>query len=116
MCEGVDDPASLVMVLHPPPHGTLLDQAPALDDDLNIEMRGGVVQMASVGSHAVRQVIEEVQPLLTLHGHVHESAAEQKLGRTLCINPGSEYTTGILRGALIGLDPDGIATHQMISG
>jgi Icc-related predicted phosphoesterase len=116
MCDGVEDPESLVMVLHPPPHGTLLEQAPALDDELNIEMRGGAVQMRSVGSLAVREVIEEVQPLLALHGHVHESAAEQKLGRTLCINPGSEYTTGILRGALIGLSRDGIEAHQMVSG
>jgi uncharacterized protein len=116
MSAELENPSSALMVLHPPPFGSLLDQAPALDEDLNMEVRGGNVQMASVGSRAVREVIEEAQPLLALHGHVHESAAEQKLGRTWCINPGSEYTSGILRGALVGLAPDEVVTHQLVSG
>jgi len=112
----VSDTSSMIMVLHPPPYGTRLDQAPAINEEFRLEVRGGEVQMRAVGSRAVRELIEEAQPLLALHGHVHESAAEQLLGRTLCVNPGSEYTTGILRGALIGLGRDRVESHQVVAG
>jgi Icc-related predicted phosphoesterase len=71
--------------------------------------------MGSVGSTAVRDFILEAQPLLSLHGHVHESQAAQKLGRTLCINPGSEYTAGSLACAIVTLT-NGSPEYQFTSG
>jgi len=56
------------------------------------------------------------QPLLSLHGHIHESRGVAKIGRTTAINPGSEYGEGVLRAALINLTPDGILSHQLIAG
>ncbi len=58
-----------VLLFHTPPHETRLDRA-ALDgraiDDVPLDVH--------VGSIAVRRFIEETQPLVTLHGHIHESA------------------------------------------
>ena len=58
-----------------------------------------------VGSHAVRQVVEQYQPLLGLFGHIHEAKGTAHLGRTLCINPGSLYEQGRLQGAIVNLTP-----------
>lgn len=110
------DPGHLIAVLHPPPYDSQLDLAPRLREDYSIVMTGGQAQMVPVGSTAVRQFIEETQPLLGLHGHVHESAGSTHIGRTLCINPGSEYTQGVLDGAIIGLAAGGVRSHQFVSG
>ena len=61
-------------------------------------------------------VIEEYQPLLGLHGHIHESRGAQKAGRTLLINPGSEYSEGILKGVIIMLDKKKIKDYVFTSG
>jgi uncharacterized protein len=75
------------------------------------------VVMESVGSEAVRRVIERHQPLLSLHGHIHESRGAIKIGKTLCINPGSEYADGVLQGALVELNArKGIKKYQLPSG
>jgi Icc-related predicted phosphoesterase len=87
---------------HAPPYGTGLDEAPALDDQLR-PTHGGAV-MKPVGSTAVRNAILEHQPLLSVHGHIHESRGIKRLGRTLAINPGSVYGDGVLQGAVIDLD------------
>ena len=71
--------------------------------------------MIPVGSTAVRAAIERYQPMLALHGHVHESAGATRLGRTLCINPGSEYHTGRISGCLIQLRADRVV-HQFVAG
>ena len=97
----VEDPANLIAVLHPPPRGTELDQAPMIDSDFKVQISGGDVKMGPVGSRAVREFIDQRQPLLGLHGHVHESKGAEFLGRTLCINPGSEYTSGVLNCAIV---------------
>jgi Icc-related predicted phosphoesterase len=68
------------------------------------------------GSAAVRQAIEKYQPLLSLHGHIHESGGVVKLGRTTSVNPGSEYGEGVLRGCLITLGKDEVKHHQMTAG
>jgi Icc-related predicted phosphoesterase len=62
----------------------------------------------------MRKVIEEFQPLLGLHGHVHESRGAKQIGRTLCLNAGSEYSEGVLRGALVTLGPNKIKSHQLV--
>jgi Icc-related predicted phosphoesterase len=115
MATDVNDPDRMIMVLHPPPKDTQLDQAPAIDEEFRVQMSGGAPRMTSVGSSAVRAVIGEYQPLLGLHGHVHESRAAQHLGRTLCINPGSEYTNGTLLCAIIAL-ADTNVEYQLVAG
>jgi Icc-related predicted phosphoesterase len=69
-----------------------------------------------VGSHAVRQLIEEYQPLLALHGHIHESKGETRIGRTLALNSGSEYNTGRLHGVVVTLGDDLVVGHQFVVG
>jgi Icc-related predicted phosphoesterase len=65
---------------------------------------------------AVRRSIEQYQPLIGIHGHIHESRGFVKIGRTLCINPGSEYGEGILRGAIINIDEKKIKSHILTQG
>ena len=88
---------------HAPPYGTGLDEAPALDSSLR-PTHGGAV-MKPVGSTAVRDAILRHQPLLSVHGHIHESRGVKRMNRTLAINPGSVYGDGVLQGAVIDLDP-----------
>jgi Icc-related predicted phosphoesterase len=101
MFSEVEDPSRLIVVLHPPPYGTQLDQAPAIDEEFRVQTFTGATVLTGVGSIAVREFIEERQPLLGLHGHVHESKAAEYLGRTLCLNPGSEYNSGNLLSAVV---------------
>ena len=91
--------------------------APELDDSLKPVVRGSAIQIAPAGSRAVRELIERYQPALALHGHIHESRGITRIGRTVCINPGSEYGEGILHGALVVLDrKKGVRTYQLVSG
>lgn len=91
-----------IFSIHVPPYGSGLDLAPKLDKDLKpILGPGGSPIMTACGSIAVRHAIEKYQPILGLHGHIHESRGVYKIGRTLCLNPGSEYSEGILRGVII---------------
>jgi Icc-related predicted phosphoesterase len=111
------DPRRAVFNLHVPPIRTTLDRAPQLDETLKPVVSGGAVVIASVGSQAVRNVIERYQPPLGLHGHIHESRGVAKLGATVCINPGSEYGEGVLHGALVVLDrKKGLRNYQLVSG
>ena len=112
----VADPENLICVFHPPPYDTDLDQAPAIDSEFRMQMSGGAPKMIPVGSTAVRAFIEEHQPLLALHGHVHESKAAQRIGRTLCLNPGSEYPEGVLSGALVTVGAREVTAHQFTLG
>jgi Icc-related predicted phosphoesterase len=122
--DGLADRASgsenLIGVIHPPPFDSRLDMAPGLETDdtgeLRLKVASGTVIMAPVGSTGVRSFIEERQPLLTLHGHVHESAGINKIGRTTCINPGSEYTDGVLNGAVVELGDGEVITSQLVTG
>jgi uncharacterized protein len=98
----VPDMGRAIFNFHAPPYGTGLDEAPALDDSLR-PMHGGAV-MKPVGSTAVRDAILKHQPLLSVHGHIHESRGIKKMKRTLAINPGSVYGDGVLQGAVIDLD------------
>jgi len=73
-------------------------------------------EMVPVGSKSIRDAIEKHQPLLGLHGHIHESRGSFKIGRTICVNPGSEYTEGILRGTIANLDKDSVKGFMLTSG
>jgi Icc-related predicted phosphoesterase len=64
-------------------------------------MHGTQVHMVPVGSLPLRALIEECQPLASLHGHIHESRAVEHIGRTVCINPGSRYSEGVLDGVIL---------------
>jgi Icc-related predicted phosphoesterase len=113
---GLKDPERAVVNVHVPPFGTQLDDAPVLDADLRVVQVLGQVKFAAVGSTAVRDFLLETQPLLGLHGHVHESAGIRRLGRTIAINPGSDYATGSLHGALVTLKDGKVAAHQLVRG
>ncbi len=99
----VPDMERTIFNFHAPPYGTGLDEAPALDASLR-PTHGGAV-MKPVGSTAVRDAINRYQPLLSVHGHIHESRGIKRMGRTMAINPGSVYGDGVLQGAVIDLDP-----------
>jgi uncharacterized protein len=102
VAQHVPDMGRAIFNFHAPPYGTGLDDAPALDKTLR-PIHGGAV-MKAVGSVAVRDSISKHQPLLSVHGHIHESRGIRKMGRTLAINPGSVYGDGVLQGAVIELD------------
>jgi Icc-related predicted phosphoesterase len=106
-----------VFNLHVPPKETPLDQAMLLDDQWRPVLQGGRPVIAGVGSSAVRSVIERYQPMLSLHGHIHESRGGVKLGRTVSLNPGSEYSESVLRGAIVTLSRrKGVRGYQLVSG
>ena len=116
MMSHVKRPENSIMNLHVPPYGTGLDDAPELDEHLRVQASLGQTRFKPVGSTAVRAAILRYQPLLGLHGHVHEAHASCKLGRTLCINPGSDYSEGVLHGALVTLREGKLKGYQMVSG
>lgn len=107
---------SAIFNFHAPPYQTKLDEAPLLDEDLNPVIRSGSVVMVPVGSKAVRKMIEKYQPFLGLHGHIHEASGSIKIGRTYCVNPGSEYAEGILRAFFIEFKDNKITRLQRIEG
>src|SRR5208337_4449657 len=97
MASEVKEMRNCVFNFHCPPYDSGLDVCPRLDKDLKpIVSAGTGVEMAPVGSKSVRKMIEKYQPLMGLHGHIHEARGEAKIGRTVCYNPGSEYGEGIL--------------------
>ena len=112
----LEHPERAVMAIHVPPYDSGLDVCPELDGNLQIVHRGGQILMKPVGSTAVREMIERVQPLLTLHGHIHEAPGHTRIGRTLAINAGSEYAEGIMKAAIINLEKDRVKGHVLISG
>ncbi len=112
----LENPYSAVAALHVPPYDSSIDVCPQLDKDLKIMTSGGQVLMKPVGSTAVRKWIERAQPLLTLHGHIHESPGHVRIGKTLAINAGSEYAEGILKAAIVNIEKDKVKGHILISG
>ena len=113
----LDDPAKAVFNLHVPPKDTPIDQAMALDAEFRPVVKGGSPVITGVGSSAVRGAIARHQPMLSLHGHIHESRGEARIGRTLALNPGSEYSEGILRGVIVTLSPKkGVRGYQLVAG
>jgi uncharacterized protein len=99
--------AKIVANFHNPPYGSGLDFAAELDETLLPVIRGGRPSIIPVGSKAVREVIKKYQPVVGLHGHIHESKAAQRIGKTMCFNPGSEYSSDVLRGVIVDFDAVG---------
>jgi uncharacterized protein len=103
---------NVIFNFHVPPYGYSLDLCPKLDAN----MRMAAEEKIHAGSLGAKQVIEKYQPLLGLHGHIHESRGAQKSGRTLMINPGSEYSEGILKGVVVMLDKKKVKDYVFTSG
>ena len=116
MIDKIQSMESAIFNLHCPPYETPIDLAPELDANLKPVIKGGSISMVHVGSLTVRQIIQKYQPMMGIHGHIHESRGFVKIGRTLCINPGSEYGEGILRGAIINLDQKGVKNYMLTQG
>lgn len=116
MADKVQNMKTAIFNIHVPPIDTPLDKAPKVDENLKIVVRAGNVEMISAGSTATRAAVEKYQPLLGLHGHIHESRGIHKIGRTLCANPGSEYGEGILRGFIVDIDGDKTKSYILTSG
>ena len=112
--EKLKDPQNAVFNIHVPPYGSRLDDAPKLDGQLR-PVDGGQ-NIVPVGSTAVKKIIEQYQPLLGLHGHIHEAKGAIKIGRTLCINPGSSYGEGVLTGVLVTLTKKSVKDYQPVQG
>ena len=104
-----------VFCFHCPPYDSIIDEAPLLNDDLTyVGYSGGEPIRGPVGCKAVRKAIEKHQPLMGLFGHIHESPGNMKIGRTYCLNPGSEYTEAILKGFLVELKKGKIKRMQRV--
>ncbi|MGC8873031.1 MAG: metallophosphoesterase family protein [Chloroflexia bacterium] len=117
--EGVQDFSRAIFNFHAPPVDSTLDTCPLLDnstDPPTVVTSGGQPVLYGAGSRAVREAIERFQPLLSLHGHIHESRGLIQIGRTTAVNPGSEYGEGILRGAIVTLSGDRVRSVQLTSG
>jgi uncharacterized protein len=116
LAEQLQSPRTAIFNLHVPPYDSGLDRAVEIDDELRIKVSGGSTNEVPVGSTAVRQIIEEYQPALALHGHIHESRGATRIGETLAINSGSEYNTGRIHGVVVHLLPDRVGKHQFVIG
>ena len=117
MAGQIKDFEHTIFNFHCPPYNTVLDLAPQLDDQMRPTLElGGKPHMVPVGSQAIREAIDKYQPQLGLHGHIHESRGSQKLGRTTCLNPGSEYGEGVLRGVIVDINKKGIKGVTFTSG
>jgi Icc-related predicted phosphoesterase len=114
--EDLEPDVPAIFNLHVPPFDSTLDMAPELTEDLRVVAKGGEANMIPVGSTAVREFIERHRPLLSLHGHIHESRGAVKIGETLAINPGSTYGEGVLDGATVDIVDGRVVSYQLVSG
>ena len=115
----LENPKSAIFNLHCPPVNSGLDTCPKLDASVyppKPMMDAGGIVLFGAGSTAVRAAIEKYQPMLGLHGHIHESKNITKIGKSVCINPGSEYGEGVLRGVLVNIDDSGYKSYQFVAG
>jgi Icc-related predicted phosphoesterase len=116
LADQATDPRRTIFLIHCPPYGSGLDTAPVLDQNLRLQASAGDLMRGPVGSTGVLEAVQQVRPLLSLHGHIHESGGEKKIGQTLCVNPGSEAGSGVVRGYLIDVGSDGIERSFRVEG
>lgn len=113
----VKDPGKTVFSLHVPPIDSGLDLAPKLDDYLRPRLNASGLDMINVGSTATRDAIVRYQPLLGLHGHIHESKGIKRLAGVTIANPGSEYGEGVLDGLIVDIDARrGLQGVRLVTG
>src|SRR3954454_23975817 len=116
LVDQLEAPERAIFNIHVPPYESSLDIAYEVDEELRYVMKGGRPHEAPAGGPGVRQIIEETDPLLSLHGHIHESKGVTKIGRTVAINPGSDYGSGHLDGALVHVTPTRVVNQYLVSG
>ncbi|MDA4129517.1 MAG: metallophosphoesterase [Thaumarchaeota archaeon] len=116
MASELNHPETSIFNLHVPPIDTPIDQAPKVDSDLKPVVNAGHLVMTSAGSIATRNAILKYQPLAGLHGHIHEAKGVVRLGKTVCLNPGSEYGEGVLRGVLGQVEDGKLRSYLLTSG
>jgi uncharacterized protein len=114
--EAATDPETTIFNFHAPPYGSKLDNAPALNPDLTYVSGGQAIR--PVGSTSVNEAIKRFQPVLSLHGHIHESKGATRIGKTLALNPGSSYEEGILQAAVVNIDEKKrkVKNYQLVNG
>jgi len=116
----VPDVGRCVFNLHCPPKDTPIDTCLKLEvrpGELPRPIReGGRFVTTGGGSVAVREAIERYQPLVGLHGHIHESGGRFRIGRTQTFNPGSEYVQGVLQGVIVSLKRGRLVSYQHTQG
>ena len=112
----VRDQRKTVMMTHVPPYDSGLDTAPLLSPDLRPTVSAGDLLRGPVGSTGVRRAIETFRPVLGVHGHIHESGGQRRIGDTLCLNAGSESSMGVLRGYLVDLSEGGVERAIRVEG
>jgi len=116
----VPDVARCVFNLHCPPKDTPIDtclKLKVVPGELPRPIReGGRFVTTGGGSLAVKEAIERCQPLVGLHGHIHESGGRFRIGRTQTFNPGSEYVQGVLQGVIVTLKQGRLASYQHTQG
>jgi Icc-related predicted phosphoesterase len=115
----LDDTAAAVFNFHVPPIDSSLDRCIKLDDSVwppKPLMERGQPVFFGAGSQAVRTAIESMQPVVGLHGHIHESRGVVKFGASMSFNPGSEYGEGILRGLIVTIRDSKVLGYQFTSG
>jgi uncharacterized protein len=117
MLTAIEGSARLVVNFHVPPYGSGLDKAIKLDQDFRPVVVAGRPIEIPVGSTAVLDAIDRYSPVVGLHGHIHESPGSWKHNGTMCLNPGSDYGSGVLKGALILFSAGGeYVDHLLTTG
>jgi Icc-related predicted phosphoesterase len=120
----IPDTGRCVFNLHCPPKDTILDTCVKLEDTSGLGpgelpkpvREAGRFVTTGGGSTAVREAIRRYQPVVGLHGHIHESPGRIKIGRSPCFNPGSEYGQGQLQGVVVSLKDGRVSGYQHTSG
>lgn len=116
MADRLERPETAIFNIHVPPYNTGLDTAPQLDESMTAVTSMGAQVVAPAGSTAVREALERYQPLVSLHGHIHEAGGVVRMGRTVAINAGSEYGEGVLRGVLVTVGDGELIRYQQTTG
>jgi len=115
----VPDLGRSVFNLHVPPLDSGLDRCLKLDatsDPPSPVKDAGRPVYYGGGSRAVREAIRRYQPVVGLHGHIHESPGQIRYGRTRCFNPGSEYGRGVLSGLIVSIGDGELVGYQHTTG
>ncbi|HEX3874622.1 MAG TPA: metallophosphoesterase [Solirubrobacteraceae bacterium] len=114
MVGDLGDARRAVFNFHVPPFGSGLDRCMRLD--LTVAPPRPIVgEETDAGSTAVREAVERHQPALSLHGHIHESRGVRRIGATQCVNPGSEYSEGVLNAAIVDFRGGELASVQLVA-
>jgi Icc-related predicted phosphoesterase len=115
----VPDPSRTVFNFHCPPLDSGLDSCLKLDASVwppTPVMENNQPVYYGAGSQAVTDALNRYQPVVGLHGHIHESRGMAQFKRTPAYNPGSEYGEGVLRGLIVAIRGGKTVGHQFTSG